>query len=51
LLRLTVGAVLEVEVVVVPPAVVVLADDVEMVDPPNCPVLRVPVVWPILGAM
>src|ERR1700674_5850229 len=42
LVRLMVGDVLDVEVVVVPPAVVVLADVVEMVLPPNCPVLRVP---------
>src|SRR5579863_6729157 len=49
LVILTVGGVGAVDVVVVPAVVVVVVELVEIDCPPNCPVLTVPVVWPVLG--
>jgi hypothetical protein len=44
-----VGAVGAVEVVVALPLVWVVVELVEIVDPPYCPVLKVPTVWPVPG--
>jgi hypothetical protein len=50
LVRLIVGGIAEVELVLVPEVlVVVVVELVETELPPNWPVPRVPVVWPVPG--